>query len=123
MGLLNYQEYSEVKEIQMPFKVLFIAHAGDADKEKHRSLIDTGSYHLHTVVVKNQDEALEISREFADNLNIDCILLCPGFTHNDVAEIVKITGGKVSVSVARGDGPGSKISLEARKRMGPPPGK
>ena len=107
----------------MPFKVLFIAHARDADKEKHRSLIETGSYHLHTVVVKNQDEALEISRGFADNKNIDCILLCPGFTHNDVAEIVKITGGKVAVAVARGDGPGGKISLEARKRAGYPPGK
>ena len=107
----------------MPFKVLFIAHARDANKEKHRSSIDTGSYHLHTVVVKNQDEALEISRDFADNMNIDCILLCPGFNHNDVAEIVKFTGGKVSVSVARGDGPGSRISAEARKRAGYPLGK
>jgi len=107
----------------MPFKVLFIAHARDANKEKHRSSIDTGSYHLHTVVVKNQAEALEISRDFADNMNIDCILLCPGFNHNNVAEIVNITNGKVSVSVARGDGPGSKISFEARKRAGYPPGK
>ena len=107
----------------MPFKVLFIAHARDADKEKHRSLIETGMYHLHTVVVKNQEEALEISREFADNMNIDSIMLCPGFTHSDVAEIVKITGGKLAVAVARGDGPGGKISLEARKRAGYPPGK
>ena len=107
----------------MPFKVLFIAHAHDADKEKHRSLIETGTYHLYTVVVKNQDEALEISRDFADNMNIDCILLCPGFTHHDVAEISKITGGKVAVAVARGDGPGNKISSEARKREGYPPGK
>ena len=107
----------------MPFKVLFIAHARDADKEKHTSSIQTGSYHLYTVVVKNQDEALEIAKDFSDNMQIDCILLCPGFTHTDVAEIVKITGGKVSVSVARGDGPGSKISFEARKRAGIPPGK
>ena len=107
----------------MPFKVLFIAHARDADKDKHRSLIETDSYQLHTVIVKNQDEALEISRDFADNKNIDCILLCPGFTHNDVAEIGKITGGKVSISVARGDGPGSRISAEARKRAGISPGK
>jgi len=107
----------------MPFKVLFIAHAPDADKEKHRSSIETGMYHLYTVVLKNQDEALEISKEFADNMNIDCILLCPGFSNNDVAEISKITGGKVAVSVARGDGPGNKISFEARKRAGYPPRK
>ena len=107
----------------MPFKVLFIAHAPDADKGKHRSLIETGSYQLYTVLVKNQDEALEISKDFADSKNIDSILLCPGFTHTDVAEIVKITGGKVAVSVARGDGPGSRISLEAIKRAGFSPGK
>ena len=107
----------------MPFKVLFIAHARDADKEKHRSLIETGTYHLYTVLVKNQDEALQVSKDFTDNKNIDSILLCPGFTHTDVAEISKITAGKVAVAVARGDGPGSKISLEARKRAGFSPGK
>ena len=107
----------------MPFKVLFIAHAHDADKEKHRSSIETDMYHLYTVVLKNQDEALEIAKDFTDNMKIDCILLCPGFTHNNVAEISKITGGKVAVAVARGDGPGNKISLEARKREGYPPRK
>lgn len=107
----------------MPFNVLFIAHAPDADKKKHRSTIETGMYHLHTVVVKNQDEALETAREFADNQHIDSILLCPGFTHNDVAEIIRITGGEVAVAVARGDGPGNKISFEARKRAGYQTGK
>jgi len=107
----------------MPFEVLFIAHAPDADKEKHRSSIETDKYHLHTVVVKNQDEAFETAREFMDHMQIDSILLCPGFTHNDVAEIVEITGGKVAVAVARGDGPGSSISSEARKRAGYPPKK
>ena len=102
----------------MPFKVLFIAHAPDADKENHRCSIETNKYHLHTVVVKNQDEALETAREFTDHMQIDSILLCPGFTHNDVAEIIKITGGKVAVAVARGDRPGSRISSEARKRAG-----
>ena len=36
----------------MAFKALFIAHAPDADYEKHRSLIETGKYKLFTVVVK-----------------------------------------------------------------------
>ena len=104
----------------MAFKVLFIAHAPDADKDKHRSSIKTDMYHLYTVVLKNQDEALEISKEFVDNASIDCILLCPGFSNQDVAEISKITGDKVAVAVARGDGPGSKITLGARKREGYP---
>ena len=59
----------------MAFKTLFLAHAPDADYEKHQSVIDTGKYKLWTFVVKNQEEAI-----------------------------------KVSVNVARGDGPSSKIS-------------
>ena len=107
----------------MAFKVLFIAHAPDADKDKHRSSIKTDKYHLYTVVLKNQDEALEISKKFVDDTGIDCILLCPGFTNQDVAEISKIAGDKVAVAVARGDGPGNKITLGARKREGYPPRK
>jgi hypothetical protein len=38
----------------MAFKTLFIAHAPDADKEKHHSFIDTGKYQLDVVIVKNQ---------------------------------------------------------------------
>ena len=41
----------------MAFKTLFIAHAPDANYEKHQSMIDTGKYRLWTFVVKNQDEA------------------------------------------------------------------
>jgi len=37
----------------MAFKVLFLAHAPDADKEKHKSSIDTGMYHLYSVEVKD----------------------------------------------------------------------
>jgi len=42
----------------MAFKTLFLAHAPDADREKHRNIIDTGKYRLFTVVVKSQDEAI-----------------------------------------------------------------
>jgi hypothetical protein len=104
----------------MAFKVLFLAHAPDADKEIHRNLIDTGMYQLFTVVVKNQVEAVDVFKDFVKKKNIDSVLLCPGFTHKDVAEILGATGGNVAVSVARGDGPSGKISLAARKREGYP---
>jgi hypothetical protein len=102
----------------MAFKVLLLVHAPDADKEKHRSVIDTGMYRLFSVVVKDQEEALEVCSDFVKRENIDSILLCPGFTHNDVAEIARSAGNNVAVSVARGDGPSSRVSLEARKREG-----
>jgi len=102
----------------LAFKVLFLAHAPDADKEKHRSVIETGMYKLFTVVVKDQNEAIEVCNDWVRDENIDSILLCPGFTHNDVAEIVKAAGSNIAVAVARGDGPSNKISLEVRKREG-----
>jgi len=102
----------------MAFKVLFLAHAPDADKEIHHNQIDTGMYQLFTVVVKNQAEAVEVCQEYVKSKNIDSVLLCPGFTNRDVAEITEAAGGKVGVCVARGDGPSGKISLAARKREG-----
>jgi hypothetical protein len=102
----------------MAFKTLFLAHAPDADKEKHRCAIDTGKYKLDVVVVKNQAEALEVSTRFFREKQIESILLCPGFSHTDIAEIVAATEGKVSVCVARGDGPSSRLSMEALKRAG-----
>ena len=102
----------------MTFKALFIAHAPDADYKKHRTVIDTGMYKLYSVVVKTQEEAVQVSKEYWQNESIEAIMLCPGFKHGDVAEIFEAVDGKVSVNVARGDGPSSKISMEALKKAG-----
>jgi len=104
----------------MAFRVLFLAHAPDADKDKHRSVIDTGMYRLVTAVVKDQQDAVEVCAELLQRESFDSILLCPGFTHSEVAEIGRAVGPTVGVSVARGDGPSGKVSLAARKRAGYP---
>lgn len=93
----------------MAFKALFLAHAPDADYKKHHSILDTGKYRLLTYIVRNQDEAIEVSKNIYEKEKIHAILLCPGFTHEDVSEITRALERKVSVSVARGDGPGNKI--------------
>ena len=100
----------------MAFKTLFLAHAPDADYEKHQSVIDTGKYKLWTFVVKNQEEAIKISKRIYKKEKIDAIILCPGFTHGDVSELFQALEGKVSVNVARGDGPSSKISQSVIKK-------
>ncbi|MBU1075928.1 MAG: hypothetical protein KKH98_01460 [Spirochaetes bacterium] len=100
----------------MAFKALCLAHAPDADPEKHRNIIDTGKYKLFTVVVKSQDEAIKVSKNIHAKEKIDAIMLCPGFTHKDVSEIFQALDGKVSVSVSRGDGPSSKISQPVIQR-------
>ena len=72
--------------------------------------MESGKYRLLTVVVKTQDEAIKVSENTYEKERIDAIILCPGFTHSDVAEIYQALEGKVSVNVARGDGPSDKIS-------------
>jgi hypothetical protein len=72
--------------------------------------MESGKYRLLTVVVKTQDEAIKVSKSIYEKERIDAIILCPGFTHSDVAEIYQALEGKVSVNVARGDGPSDRIS-------------
>ena len=94
----------------MAFKTVFIAHAPDADPEQHHNIIETGKYKLYSYVVKNQDEAVKVCKELYRNDSIDSVLLCPGFTHKDVAELFEALEGKVAVCVSRCDGPSSKIT-------------
>lgn len=100
----------------MAFKTVFIAHAPDADVDKHHSLIDTGRYKLHTYVVKSQAEAIKVCKDLYVKEKIDSVLLCPGFTHKDVAEIFEALGNKVAVCVSRGDGPSGMITAPVLQR-------
>ncbi len=100
----------------MAFKAAFLAHAPDAEPEKHRCVIETPKYKLYAVVVKDQGQAVEACRALVKEEGIHSILLCPGFAHRNVAEIVEAVGAKVAVSVARGDGPSSRVSAAVRRR-------
>ena len=102
----------------MAFNVAFIAHAPDADPAMHRSLIDTGKYKLFTVVVKNQAEALAVSKELVEDEGVKSILLCPGFTNKDIAELGEAAGEGVCIGVSRTDPPGSRVSMEVMKAEG-----
>ena len=100
----------------MAFKVVFLAHAPDAEPEKHRCLIETSKYKLFVVVLKDQAQAVAECKKLVNEEGIHSILLCPGFTHRNVAELAEAVGENVSVAVARGDGPSSRVSAEVRKR-------
>jgi len=102
--------------MNMAFKAVFLAHAPDAEPQRHRSVVETSKYQLFTVVVKNQVQAVEECKKLVKEEGIHSVLLCPGFTHRNVAEIAEAVGGSVSVAVARGDGPSSRVSAEIRKR-------
>ena len=104
--------------MNIAFKVAFLAHATDAEPEKHRCVIETSKYKLFVMLVKNQEQAVEVSKKLAKEEGIHSILLCPGFTHRNIAEIAEAVGENVGVTVARGDGPSNRVSMEVRKREG-----
>jgi hypothetical protein len=102
----------------MAFKVVFLAHAPDADPEKHRCVIETPKFKLFVAVVKDQNQAVEVCKKLVKDEGIHSILLCPGFTHQNVAQISSVVGEKVGVTVARGDGPSNRASMEVMKKEG-----
>ena len=102
----------------MAFKVLFLAHTPDAEPQKHRCVIETSRYKLFVVLVRDQVQAIEVCKDLIREEHIHSILLCPGFTHKDVAEITEAAGVDVAVAVARGDGPSNRVSMEVMKSEG-----
>ncbi|MDY6795485.1 MAG: DUF6506 family protein [Actinomycetota bacterium] len=96
----------------MAFKAAFIAHAPDADAEKHRAVVETPKYKLFVAVVRDQGQAVEVCRRLVEEEGIHAVMLCPGFTNQDVAGIDEAVGENVAVNVARGDGPGMRIAME-----------
>ena len=102
----------------MAFRVAFLAHAPDADPEKHRAAIETPKFKLFVVVVRDQNQAVDVCQKLIKDEGVHAILLCPGFTHQNVAQISSVVGEKVGVTVARGDGPGNRASMEVMNKEG-----
>lgn len=97
----------------MKFRSLFLAIAPDADMEKHQSKIETEKYVLYVNLAQNQQEALDVAKKYARDKGIHSMILCPGFDHEDVAQISDAVGNDVGVTVARGDSPSSRTAKEA----------
>jgi len=98
----------------MAFKAAFFAHASDAEPERDRTLIETSVYKLFTVVVKNQAQAVEECKKLVKDEGIHSVLLCPGFSDKNVAEITEAVGETVGVAVARGNSPGRRVPAKVR---------
>jgi len=98
----------------MAFKAVFLAHASDAEPGKNRSLIETSVYKLFTVVVKDQAQAVEECKKLVKEEGVHSVLLCPGFTDKNVAEITEAVGENVGVAVARGNSPGRRVPAKVR---------
>ena len=102
----------------MPFTALFIAHVPDADPARDRSVLETDLYRLFSVLVRDTDQAVAVCKELVADEGVQSVLLCPGNTHQDVAQIVAALGDGVSVSVARGDSRSGRVAAQAMERAG-----
>lgn len=102
----------------MAFNVVFVAHAPDAEPEKHGCLIETSKYRLFVRVVRNQAQAVEVCQDLVKREGIHAILLCPGFTHMNIAELAEAVGEGVGIFVARGDSPSNRVVAEVMEKEG-----
>ena len=102
----------------MAFKAVFIAHAPDAVPERHRCVLETSKYVLFVVLVRSVEQAIDECKRLVREEGIHSVLLCPGFTNTDVADIADAVGEGVGVGVARMDGPSNAVVLEVMKREG-----
>jgi hypothetical protein len=75
-------------------------------------------YKLFVVFVTNQDQAVKVCQNLVKENGVQSILFCPGFTHKDIAEIAEAVGEGVAISVARGDGPSSRVAMEVMAKEG-----
>jgi stage V sporulation protein SpoVS len=101
----------------MSFNALFMAHAPDANPDDV-ALVETPTYKLYSVAIKNQAEALATARKLVDEKGVESILLCPGFTNRDIAGLCEALGDEVGVSVARGDRHANMAAMKAMQREG-----
>jgi hypothetical protein len=106
------------KEVRMAFRTAIIVHAPGADPKKHRCSIETPKLVMFAVAVKDQSQAIEECRNLVKNQGVHSIMLCPGFTHRDVAGIADAAGDGASICVARCDGPSSRVAQEVMAREG-----
>lgn len=69
-------------------------------------------------VIKDQAQAVEACQNLVKGESIHSILLCPGFTHQNIAEIAEAVGHNVGIFVARGDSPSFRVTTGVMEREG-----
>ncbi|MFW6113545.1 MAG: DUF6506 family protein [Actinomycetota bacterium] len=101
----------------MSFTTMFMAHAPDGNPE-NVALLETPTYKLYSVAVKDQSEALATAKKVVSEKGVESIILCPGFSNKDIAELDEAVGEGVGISVSRGDPQSQAIAMKAMKREG-----
>ncbi len=102
----------------MPFRTAFVSLAPDGDANRYKAAVKTEKIEVTIVVARDVGDAVGFVREASSGGLIDAVVLCPGFSHEAVAEVVKAAGNSVGVTVARGDGRSMALAHEAMRKAG-----
>lgn len=81
----------------------------NVDPKVDRSIIKKENYKCITVLVNNEDEALDLAEGLVESEDIKAFILCPGFSNSSVGLISTALGEDIAVNVARGDGKSAKL--------------
>jgi len=100
------------------FVAAFVAMTPDAVPEKHLSVIETPLYRLISVLVRDEDEALKVSADLVNKEGVSSFIFCPGFTNRALGRLSETLGPKISINVARGDGPSNAVARQAMEKAG-----
>ncbi len=104
----------------MIVKSAFIIMAPDGDPNRHRTSVKTSKTEVILVVIEehNFEQAAKVCRDLVQKEGVRVIFLCPGFTHQAVAQIASAVGDKVAIHVARGDVPSTNLTGEILAEAG-----
>ncbi len=104
----------------MIVKSAFVIMAPDGDPNRHRASVKTSKTEVTTVIIEenNFNQAVKVCQDLVQKEGVQVIFLCPGFTHQAVAQIAEAVGEKVAVHVARGDVPSSDLTGEILTEAG-----
>ena len=93
----------------MSLNEVYLILVPNVDHKVDRSTIKKDNYKCITVLVNDEEEALEVAKELVETEDIHAFILCSGFSNSAVGEISSVLGADISVNVARGDGKSTKI--------------
>lgn len=94
-----------------------MAHVPECNPEEDHEKLETDKYAFYVNFVRDQEDALEVAKRYREKESIQSLILCPGFTNEDVGELSEAFDD-ISVNVARGDGPSGKIAKESMHKAG-----
>lgn len=99
-------------------KELFLIKVPNLDSDTPRTEIVLPHYEFYTVLVEDYQMALEEGQRIVKEKGIHAVILCAGFSNEEVGDLTRALGNDVGVLIARGDGRTSGIVDQAIEKAG-----